>query len=193
MQLATAHLFRAKWTNQIHDEWIAALLRDRSDIPKDRLLHVVDLMNEAVPDALVSGYEHLVDAIKVPDPKDRHVVAAAIHAKCDAIITYNLKDFPAETLARYNLEAIHPDDFINHQINLDEAKVVVAAQKCCSRLTNPPKTGEEYLSALEKQALPKTVAFLRQYVSVFCAFRDTKDEAPAAQVIDLRNRRSKSP
>jgi hypothetical protein len=124
-------------------------------------------MNDAVPDSSVVGYDHLIETIKLPDPNDRHVVAAAIHSKADAIVTFNLKDFPAATLAQYNLEPIHPDDFIANQIDLDDAKVLVAAQKCCNRLMNPPKSAQEYLSTLEAQSLPKTVAFLRKYEDVF--------------------------
>lgn len=66
-------------------------------------------MNRAVPDCLVNGYEYLIPSIHLPDPDDRHVVAAAIHSRCDAIVTANLEDYPSEALAPFNLEAIHPD------------------------------------------------------------------------------------
>jgi len=189
VQLATADLFRAKWSDQIHDEWIAALLANRNDLPRTRLNEVVRLMHVAVPDSRVEGHDYLIDSVNVPDPNDRHVVAAAIHSKADAIVTFNLKDFPVAALQAHNLEAIHPDEFITHQIGLDQAKVIMAAQLCCSRLINPPKTGEEYLETLAKQGLPKTVAFLERYVGIFCAFREQNvAPRPSAEIVDLRSR-----
>lgn len=123
-------------------------------------------MDTAVPDCLVTGYAHLVPVISLPDPDDRHVVAAAIHARADAIVTFNLKDFPQEQLGQYNLEAIHPDEFIQLQYGLNEAAVVIAAQSCCARLKNPLKTSDEYLDILQAQSLPKTVSLLREFASV---------------------------
>jgi hypothetical protein len=166
MQLATANLFRARWTDEIHEEWISNLLKARSDISPEALARTRSLMNRAVPDCLVSGYEYLIPSIVLPDPNDRHVVAAAVHARADAIVTFNLSDFPNGTLSQYNLEAIHPDDFITYQLDLDQAAVLVAVQQCHHRLKNPPKTAAEYLNTLEAQSLPKTVTALRPYESI---------------------------
>lgn len=166
MELATAELFRAKWTAAIHDEWMRNLLLDRPDLTREKLERTCALMNEHAPDCLVEGYEHLIPLATLPDADDRHVVAAAIHARADAIVTCNLKDFPASELARFNLEAIHPDDFISFQFDLQEHAVVIAAQRCLRRLKAPPKTAEEYLATLEAQSLPKTVKALRQYAAI---------------------------
>ncbi len=166
MELATAELFRAKWTWTIHEEWMRNLHHNRPDLSLERLRHVCDLMNDNAPDCLVEEYEHLIPAISLPDPDDRHVLAAAIHARADAIITFNLRDFPAAELEKFKLEAIHPDDFISYQFDLHEAAVVIAAQRCLFRLKNPPKTADEYLRTLQAQSLPKTVAALRPYAAV---------------------------
>jgi predicted nucleic acid-binding protein len=109
IQLATAAMFRVKWTDQIHEEWIRNLLNNRSDLSRTQLERTRSKMNAAVRDCLVSGYESLIPVITLPDENDRHVVAAAIFARADAIVTFNLKDFPAPNLAKFNLEAIHPD------------------------------------------------------------------------------------
>jgi hypothetical protein len=77
-----------------------------------------------------------------------------------------LKDFPNESLRQYGLEAIHPDEFISAQKDLDEAKVVVAAQSCHARLTNPPINSDQYLETLRRQRLPKTVSFLSPFKEV---------------------------
>jgi hypothetical protein len=166
MELATAELFRAKWTAAIHDDWMRNLLLDRPDLTREKLERTCALMNEHAPDCLVEGYEHLIPLATLPDADDRHVVAAAIHARADAIVTFNLKDFPASELARFNLEAIHPDDFISFQFDLQEHAVVIAAQRCLRRLKAPPKTAEEYLATLEAQSLPKTVKALRRYAAI---------------------------
>lgn len=70
-------------------------------------------------------------------------LAAAIHSAFDAIITFNLKDFPRDYLAKFQLELLHPDEFLFHQFGLNTAAVVVAAQRCRARLKNPPRTAAE--------------------------------------------------
>jgi predicted nucleic acid-binding protein len=163
MELAVAGLFRAKWTTEIHDEWIRSVLKNRQDLTEVQLHRTRDLMNAAVLDCLVEGYEELVPALKLPDPNDRHVLAAAIKSGADAIITFNRRDFPKAVLENYDIELQHPDTFIQHQMGLDSARVVIAAQRCRARLKNPPATVEEYLERLEAQSLPLTVAELRPY------------------------------
>ena len=166
IELATAELFQARWTNKIHDEWIENLLKKRTDLARDRLNRTRDMMNKSVLDCLVTGYEHLIESVTLPDPNDRHVVAAAIHAGANAIVTFNLKDFPPEALAAYNLEAIHPDDFIKYQLDLNTPSVLAAARECRGRLQAPPKTVEEYLEKLREQSLPKSVDELSEYAAV---------------------------
>lgn len=166
VQLSTTELFRAKWTAEIHEEWVKAVLHDRPDLHRDALERTGQLMNLAVTDALIEGYRHLVPALTLPDPDDRHVLAAAIHGKCDAIVTFNQKDFPASSLASLNIEAIHPDDFISYQFDLNDAAVITSAQACKRRLKNPLKSADEYLEILRSQSLTKTVAALRPYASI---------------------------
>lgn len=167
MQLTLADMFRARWTEQIHEEWIRNLLVNRPDLSRGKLEMVRDLMNLHARDALVTGYEPLIDLIQnCPDPDDRHVIAAAWHCRADAIITLNLKDFPSAALAPYNLEIIHPDDFIRAQFDLDPAKLLDAIRICRARLVNPPKSIGDYLDNLEAQALPKTVTALRKYALI---------------------------
>lgn len=86
---------RARWTDAILDECFTAILRDRTDLNKQNLANTRAQMIRSVPDCLVTGYEQLIPGLKLPDEKDRHVLAAAIRANAQAIITFNLKDFPA--------------------------------------------------------------------------------------------------
>ncbi len=167
MQLTLADLFRARWSDQIHGEWMSNLLENRPDLTRDKLERVRDLMNAHARDSLVTGFEPLIPLIQdCPDPDDRHVIAAAYHCRADAIVTFNLKDFPAAALAPYGLEVIHPDDFIRYQLDLDLARVLDSVRTCRERLKNPAKTIHDYLDTMEAQTLPKTVAELRRYATI---------------------------
>lgn len=163
MHLALTDLFHAKWTDEIHEEWIRSVLSDRQDLKRSQLERTRTLMNQHVRDCLVTGYQHLIPSIELPDANDRHVVAAAIHGHAQAIITFNLKDFPPDALAPWDLEAIHPDDFINCQIGLSTSTVCTAAKRHRATLLNPSKSVDEYLSSLERLGLPQTVSALRFY------------------------------
>lgn len=167
MQLTLADLFRARWSGQIHEEWMSNLLENRSDLSRDKLERVRDLMNAHARDSLVTGFEPLIPLMRdCPDPDDRHVIAAAYHCRADAIVTFNLKDFPVAALAPYGLEVIHPDDFVRYQFDLDRASVLNSVRTCRERLKNPPKAIHDYLDTLEAQSLPKTVAELRRYSTI---------------------------
>lgn len=162
MQLALTDLFRAKWTNRIHDEWTRNLLKNRPDLKKEQLEKTRRLMNAATRDCLVEGYDGLIESVKLPDEDDRHVLAAAIHSRANVIVTFNLKDFPSKLLRQHKIEALHPDEFIARLIDLDSATVAQAAQQHRARLRNPPKTVDEYLLTLANQGLVKTVEYLKK-------------------------------
>ena len=118
-------------------------------------------MNAAVPGALVGGYETLVEALKLPDPDDRHVLAAAITAGAVVIVTSNLNDFPAETLQPFGIEAKTPDDFVLDQISLDEGSVRDCVHQIARGRTRPPKTYEAVLNTLERAGLVGSATALR--------------------------------
>jgi hypothetical protein len=162
MRLALTDLFRARWTDMIHDEWIRNVLAQRPDLKPEDLERTRSLMNAHVRDCLVTGFEHLIPSVELPDPDDRHVVAAAIHSGASLIVTFNLKDFPPEQLKRYNLAAQHPDDFIFDLLDLHPARVCEAAAHHRRSLKNPPKTADEYLDTLLGQELTQTLGLLRE-------------------------------
>jgi predicted nucleic acid-binding protein len=164
MQLAMSELFSARWTTQIHDEWMRNVHANRTDITWEKLIRVRDLMNSHVEESLVDGYEHLIPILDLPDPDDRHVLAAAIIARADLIVTFNLKDFPANKLEHYSIEAVHPDDFIADLI-LVYPQVVADAVDCCrQRLRNPPRSVDEFLEILLRQGLTRSCSLLRQNI-----------------------------
>ena len=164
MHLALADLFRARWSADVHEEWIEALLKKRPDLRREKLERTRSLMDEHAPDALVTGYHHLIPGLTLPDPNDRHVLAAAICGRADVIVTINLKDFPAQSIKPFGIEAQHPDEFILHLLNLAPGRVLKAAEDHRISLTRPPKTVEEHLGTLEAQGLTQTVSLMRQFM-----------------------------
>ena len=164
MHLALTGLFRARWSAAVHEEWISNLLEKRPDLTREKLERTRMLMDRHATGALVTGYEDLIPELQLPDPGDRHVLAAAIRGDADFIVTMNLKDFPPAVLAPFGLEAQHPDEFILHLLDLAPGAVVAAAEAHRQSLKNPPKTVEEYLAMLERQGLTLTVSVLRDYM-----------------------------
>jgi predicted nucleic acid-binding protein len=164
MHLALTGLFRATWSADVHEEWIGALLRNRPDLSREKLERTRMLMDQHAEDALVTGYEDLIPALHLPDPDDRHVLAAAIRGRADVIVTINVRDFPAETLAPFGIEAQHPDEFVLHLLDLAPGVVAAAAGNHRESLKNAPKTVDEYLTTLEAQGLTQTVSVLREYM-----------------------------
>ena len=163
MYLAQTDLFRARWTNDFHEEWMRSVVRDFPDISREKVERVRDLMNAHVRDCLVTNYESLIPSLTLPDADDRHVLAAAIRAQADVIVTFNLRYFPDESLRPYGIEAQHPDDFLNYQFDLAPNLVCLAARRQRESLKNPPQSVDEFLEVLERQGLTKIVSCLRKY------------------------------
>lgn len=153
------------WSDDIHDEWMRNLLDDRPDLTRETLERTRQTMDRQFPHSLVRGYRSLIDTLQLPDPNDRHVLAAAIHAKASLIVTLNLKDFPKDVLSSHHVEAVSPDDFILRIIAVDAKIVCLAIKKLRSRLKNPPRSVEEYIDSLRRAGMTQTVAFLEQYRS----------------------------
>ena len=166
LQLAVTDLFRARWTADIHREWIEALLRNEPHRDRAKLERTRDLMDQHTRDCLVIGYDSLVSSLVLPDPDDRHVLAAAIAGRCDAIVTQNLKHFPEEVLAPYGIDVQHPDEFFSNQLNLVPGAFCGAVQKVRRRLQKPPYTIEQYLDILTGNGLVATAAELRSFADL---------------------------
>jgi hypothetical protein len=166
MWLGLSGRFRARWSSQIHDEWKRSLLRDRPDLTAEQLNRTSALMDQAIPDALVAGHEAIAENLRLPDPGDRHVLAAAIRCGASVIVTFNEKDFPADALEPFGIEAQHPDLFIDNLFDLDPAAVIAAAQRQRSQLKSPPMTVDAYLDVLLRQGLAQTTQALSGYRAI---------------------------
>jgi hypothetical protein len=121
-------------------------------------------MDTHVTDSLVTGYEHLIDTIDLPDPDDRHGLAAAITGGADVLVTMNVKDFPADRLAPFGIEAQHPDVFICNLLRQHEAAMIAAVALHRAALRNPPQSHEDYLATPFIHGLPQTVDILRHHM-----------------------------
>ncbi|MDP3614067.1 MAG: PIN domain-containing protein, partial [Rubrivivax sp.] len=138
----------------------------RPDLTAEQIDRTSDLMDRAIPDGLVTGHEVLIEGLTLPDPGDRHVLAAAIRCHASVIVTFNERDFPADVLGAFGLEAQHPDLFVENLFDLDPAAVVAAAQRQRQQLKNPPIDVDRYLDILLRQGLTQTVKGLAGFRGV---------------------------
>lgn len=162
IRVARTGVVQAHWSDQIIEECFRAVLRERTDLAPENLARTKALMNLALPDANVSGHEPLIDSFELPDPNDRHVLAAAVRIGAQAIVTFNLDDFPASALEPLGPESKHPDDFIVEALDIAPGAIAAAVHEQAAALKNPPKSIAELLETLQKQGLPLAVARLRE-------------------------------
>lgn len=172
LNLAETGLFSAKWTTEIHEEWISNLLMRKPNLTRPKLERLRDLMDAAIKDCLVTGYEPLIDGLTLPDVNDRHVLAAAITAAADVIVTTNLKDFPADALRHFRIIAQHPDEFIVNQITLNSASttlVAVALIRHKKSLSVSRPTWKQFLASLARPEICLQATFTEVNTAKFRA------------------------
>ena len=161
LSLSVAELFRPRWTQHMHHEWMRNLLANRPDLDPARMARRRQQMDAAIDDCLIEGYEYLIPELHLPDNNDRHVLAAAIHAQAQVILTYNHRHFPPQILAPYGITAQHPDDFLTAVAVRSTEEVYSTLEEMRARKTRPPLSQAEILRRLERQRLPKFVTALR--------------------------------
>lgn len=164
LSLADAGLYRPLWTDKINDEWSSHLL-EKTPEKTAQIKNTIQVMNEAFPEALVRRYEDLIGGLKLPDPDDRHVLAAAIRGGANVIVTGNTRDFPLAILERHDLEARTADDFVLNALELYPTDAVSALKRMRERYTNPPHAPEQLLQAMLRCGLATAVAFLTPHVA----------------------------
>jgi len=160
LRLALTDLFRARWTDRIHEEWVGSLLSQRPDLSRERLQRTRELMDHTVPDCLVTGFEELIESLDLPDPEDRHILAAATRAQAGVIVTYNIRHFPEDVLDSFGIEAQHPDEFVTHLYDLAPGAVCHAVRNQRQALKNPPVSETELLNTFLALGLATSVAHL---------------------------------
>ncbi len=115
---------------------------------------------------LIVGYEEFIPAIQLPDPDDRHEVAAAIRGNADAIVTLNTKDFPTAILAKYDIEIQTPDQFVLNQIMLHPTRALIAIKRMRERWERPTMSSLDMVALFEQRSLPQTAAHLRDLLDL---------------------------
>jgi predicted nucleic acid-binding protein len=162
LELAEARLYRPAWSAEIHAEWMRSVRTARPEVSPDKLQRRRAAMDEALPDACVSGHEVLIPALTLPDPDDRHVLAAAIRAKAEVIVTFNERDFPEAVLAGHGISPQHPDTFLRHLVDLSPALVRARVETMLAAWAHPPTAPEAFIGHLERCGLPETASALRE-------------------------------
>ena len=162
LHLANLGVYEPVWTAAIQEEWIRNLIKVRPDIKRTALEATQRSMDMAFPGSNISNYESLIKNLSLPDPDDRHVLAAAIKGEAQVIVTANLKDFPLSALIPYSIRAEHPDVFISGCIDRDRQKAVKALENQVKALKNPPLSREKVLENLERNGLVESIAKLRR-------------------------------
>jgi hypothetical protein len=163
LSLAAAGLFRPIWSDIIHEEWMTSVLVNRPDLTRAQLEAARSAMERAFPAAAVSGFESLISAVNLPDPDDRHVLAAALHARADLIITVNLKDFPTAALSPHSIVAAYPDPFVDYLFDLDEPEAIAATARMRSRLRAPALSSDDFIDSIAQIGMPLTASRLRRH------------------------------
>lgn len=162
IRLGQASLVRARWTEQILDEVFRNIKLRRPDLNEASLQRTRTLMNAAIRDSVVTGYEQLIDGLNLPDKDDRHVLAAAVRSGAQIIVTSNLRDFPDEALKAFGIEAQSPDEFVLNLLDLAPGAVAAIVSKQAADLKNPPHTRDQLLETLIANGLVRSVAKLRE-------------------------------
>lgn len=163
LRLAAAQFFSPCWSADIHEEWIENLLENNPALSRQRLEITRQKMDAYFPGALIAGYEPLIPQL-TNDPKDRHVLAAAIQGNAAYIVTRNLRDFQKPDLASYGIVALSPDDFAIRLYQEAPADMAGAIRRHREQLRSPARTPEEYLEDLLRNHLPQTAAALQRRV-----------------------------
>jgi len=165
LRFAEAGLCRARWTDRILEEWRRSLLKAKPHI-EENIDSQLRAMARAFPEAWVDGYEDLIESITLPDADDRHVVAAAILADAEHIVTENLRDFPSGAIAQFGIEAISADDFLTSTFELYPSDAVTALRTMRAAYRKPPMTASEFLFDLQRSTLPKLASLAKEHIDV---------------------------
>jgi predicted nucleic acid-binding protein len=145
LSVAEAGVYRPLWSPMVMAELERNLAR--RGLGEKQIRHRVDQMNSAFPGALVTGYDALIGEM-ANDPKDRHVLAAAVRGGAEILVTENLRDFPGDAVRFYNIDVVSQDTFLLDLLDLRPADVLAALRSQISRYHREPRTIESLLAIL---------------------------------------------
>ncbi|MEG3926644.1 PIN domain-containing protein [Microcoleus sp. T3_D1] len=184
LSTAEAGLYLPYWSQKILDEAMSNLVR-QGILCQEKAINLEAEINAAFPEAIIEVPVGLEQIMK-NDPKDRHVLAAAVTAKADVIVTSNLADFKAKDLAPWNIKSLSPDEFMSELFDEYPDLIVRLLRQQSQRYKKPPKTVAELLEFLEKKAgMPK-------FASDILLYEYSLDMVQTAETV-LRNYGRKTP
>ena len=141
-----------RWSRQVLDEMARNVLQNNPNLPEERIERLVRTMKRAFPEAMVTGHEPLIPSM-TNNPKDRHVMAAAVKGRADVIVTSNVRDFPPEACEPYDVDVQTPDEFLRYQWEIGDPDFLLGVfDDWASQLKSPPLTLEELLERLARVA-----------------------------------------
>jgi predicted nucleic acid-binding protein len=161
LRLAEASAYRPLWSADILAELRRNLIG--RGIPAERVDRRITQMTRSFPDALVTGYESLIDGM-TNHPKDRHVLAAAVRANAEVVVTFNLNDFGEPALKPYDITPIHPDEFLLDQLDLYPGVTVDVLRHQAASYRRVPNTVPDILVLLERIGVPRFAAEVRRHL-----------------------------
>lgn len=153
-------LFTPKWSEDIFREWKSVMVR--KGVGLKEIKKRINTVKEAFPDAMVENYEQLSIGLELPDKNDRHVLAAAIKAQADIIVTNNIKDFPPDYLSEFGLSVKNADGFLVDIIDLNSQIALEAFREMVLYKANPLLDEYDILTSLRRVDLRKTADFIER-------------------------------
>lgn len=165
IQCAFDGLVEARWTDDIHDEWIRNLAANTPGLPIERLIATRDRMKAVLPESDVTNYRPLIASLKLPDTEDRHVLAAAIAGKASVIVTWNLKDFPAPALRPYSVTSQSPDNFLTDLHAASPDALIASVKRARRNLRKTMPSVEAFVDAIQQSGLKKFSDVLRRNIA----------------------------
>ena len=161
LRLAEAGTYRPLWSAGVLDELERNLVE--RGLAKEAVAHRISEMRRAFPDAEVREYENLAESMTC-DPKDRHVLAAAVRSDAAVLVTFNMSDFPDSSTAAYDITVVHPDDFLLDQLDLYPGNTLAALRDQAGSYTAPAMSIEDLLGRLASAGVPKFAAETRRHL-----------------------------
>lgn len=163
LRIAERELYKPVWSNLICEELERNLITD-AKIPSENSKKLIRIINSAFPEAMNLSQSEIIDLKDTNiSEKDKHVVCTAICSDSQVIVTYNTKDFPNETLKKFNIEAQTPDVFLTNILHLSYTQVLNIYAEMESAYKNPPIPREQLLTWLNNK-VPTFAASITPYL-----------------------------
>ncbi len=104
-------LYTPLWSERILEEWARAA-RKIGPTGEMQARAEIALLRARFPNAVATAQDAVEARLWLPDPNDVHVLAAAIAGSADVLLTFNVQDFPRNTLAEEGIQRDGPDTFL---------------------------------------------------------------------------------